>query len=37
MLEKTEAEETKGFFVIGDISIGRGRDPWLRLRAGQFV
>ena len=25
-------------FVIGDISIGGGgRDPWLRLCAGQFV
>ena len=25
-------------FVIGDISIGgEGRDPWLRLCAGQFV
>ena len=41
MLEETEAEETKDFFcqifVISDISIGRGRDPWLRLCAGQFV
>ena len=37
MLE-TETEETRSFFVIGDISIGGGgRDPWLRLCAGQFV
>ena len=38
MLEETYSEETRGFFVIGDISIGGGeRDPWLRLCAGQFV
>ena len=40
MLEETETEETRGFFVIGDISIGGGGgggDPWLRLCARQFV
>ena len=38
MLEETETEKTRGFFVIGDISIGsRGRDPWLHLYAGQFI
>ena len=38
MLEETETEGTRGFFVIGDISIGGGgRDPWLRLCARQFV
>ena len=41
MLEETKTEETRVFcriFVIGDISIGGGgRDPWLRLCAGQFV
>ena len=38
MLEEIETEETRGFFVIGDISIGGGgRDPWLHLYAGQFV
>ena len=35
MLEETETEETKGFFVTF-LSLG-GRDPWLRLCAGQFV
>ena len=41
MLEEIEAENKRVFcrlFVIGDISVGgRGRDPWLRLCAGQFV
>ena len=41
MLEETKTEETRvvcHIFVIGDISIGGGgRDPWLRLCAGQFV
>ena len=41
MLEEAETEETRGFFchicVIGNISLkGWGRDPWLRLCAGQF-
>ena len=42
MLEETETEKTRNFFVaffvIGDISIrGGGPDRWLRLCAGQFV
>ena len=38
MLEEIETEETRDFFVIGDISIGSGgQDPWLHLYAGQFV
>ena len=49
MLEETETEETRGFFVdfkrlfcrtfvIGYVSLGSGRrDLWLRLCAGQFV
>ena len=42
MLEETEAEETKGFFVtflsLVTFQLGKGgRDPWLRLCAGQFV
>ena len=41
MLKETETEKDKRLFrhifVIGDISIGGGRDPWLRLCAGQFV
>ena len=40
MLEETEAEETKGFFVtflsLVAFQLGGG-DPWLRLCAGQFV
>ena len=42
MLE-TETEETKSFFVTFlslvtfQLEAGGGRDPWLRLCAGQFV
>ena len=41
MLEKLKLKKQEFFcriFVIGDISLGGGgRDPWLRLCAGQFV
>ena len=41
MLEETEAEETKGFFVtflsLVTFQLEGGRDPWLRLCARQFV
>ena len=40
MLQETETEETKGFFVtflsLVTFQLGGG-DPWLRLCAGQFV
>ena len=41
MLEETEAEEAKGFFVtflsLVTFHLGGERDPWPRLCAGQFV
>ena len=41
MLEETEAEETKDFLVtflsLVTFQFGGGREPWLRLCAGQFV
>ena len=39
MLKETEKNKRlfRHIFVIGDISIGGGRDPCLRLCAGQFV
>ena len=41
MLEESETEETEGFFVtflsLVTFQLQGGRDPWLRLCAGQFV